>query len=181
MSNKNEITAEIREAERELQALLEERTGLNARRAEAEEADNRALSVAHSEYRERTSAGKKVSKPVAVTQHRAEVEARATTIPTDIDRARLRLAGAKLKLVRIERGEAASAGEAPLERRNAIDEEIRQLEKERREADNALSETRSAAERLQAEESALDLEVRQLEKAVTARTRVSPLHGVVMG
>lgn len=181
MADKAQIRAEIAAAERELQALLQERSGMDARRAEAYEADQAALSEAHREYMERTRAGKNASKPVAITQARTEVERRAQQLPVEIDRAQLRLAKAQLVLVTLERSEALAAEKAPRERSERIKEEVLQLQEEERQADQETTNARKRTEGKQAEKFRLQQEVSGLEKAVAARTRVSPLHGTVMG
>ena len=179
--SRDQVRQKIADAERELQTLLQERTQLNARRAEAEEADNKALSVAHQEYVSATRAGKQARKPVAFSHHIDEVETRARAIPVEIDKARLRVAQAQLDLARLERSEALSSQETPLQMRDSLDQEIAKLQEERRGWDNELSDALRKTDTLQERESALYSQISQLEKAVSARTRQPANFGVVLG
>jgi chromosome segregation ATPase len=179
--SKEQIGQAIADAERELQTLLQERTGLNARRAEAEEADNKAMSVAHGDYLERTRAGEQARKPVAFSQHIDEVETRARAIPVEIDKARLQVAQARLDLVTLERAQALDEEKAPREKLERIQEEVAQLEKERLEADQAVTSVRRRAEVKMEEGFVHRGEIRRLEEAVNSRTRVASNWGVVVG
>lgn len=171
----------IADAERELQTHLQERTQLNARRAEAEEADNKALSVAHREYVSATQAGKQARKPVAFSQHIDEVETRAQTIPVEIDKARLRVAKAQVRLVTLERAQALSSQEMPLQMRDSLDQEIAKLQEERRGWDNELSDALRKTDTLQEREGVLYSQISQLEMSVNARSRQPARVGTVMG
>jgi hypothetical protein len=102
-------------------------------------------------------------------------------MPKLIDEAELEVAKARLVLVMLERAQALAEEKAPREKLERIKEEVAQLEKERREADQDVTSVRRRAEVKQQEEFAHRSEIRRLEEAVNARTRVASNWGVVVG
>jgi chromosome segregation ATPase len=176
-SRKAEIQNRIEEGVDVVNALLEERSNLNARRDEALEQDQAELSTAHKRY----VRGELTKRPAAYTANWDAVESRAEAIPKKIDAAELEVAKARLDLVMLEGAQALAEEKAPREKLERIEEEVAQLEKERQEADQDVTSVRRRAEVKQEEEFAHRSEIRRLEEAVNARTRVASNWGVVVG
>lgn len=185
MANLETRKAEIRERIEEgleiVQDLKDERGNLNVRRAEAEELDRAELSRLHREYVAETEAGRDPSRPISFHENLAGVEERAQKMPVDIEKAELEVKRDQLQLTTLERSEALAAEKAPRERLERIRGEVAQLQEEERQADNEYTNARRATEVKQQEETRFRQEVSQLEEGLAARTRVSPLQGVVMG
>jgi chromosome segregation ATPase len=156
---------------------LEERSNLNARRAEADELDRAELSSAHEQF----VRGQLKRRPVAYSANRGIVESRAEAIPKHIDAAELEVAKARLDLVLLEGAEALAEEKAPREKLARIDDEVAQLERERLEAEQAVMSVRRRAEATMQEEFSYRSEIHRLEEAVNARTRVASNWGVVVG
>jgi uncharacterized protein YecE (DUF72 family) len=169
---KREIQSRIETGIDGVNALLEERRNLNAARGEADERDRAAY---HAEWYENPRP------PAFVTQHTDAVERRAEAMPKLIDEAELEVAKARLDLVMLEGAQALAEEQAPREKLERIEEEVAQLEKERQEADQYVTNARRATEAKQVEEFAHRGEIRRLEEAVGARTRVASNWGVVVG
>jgi chromosome segregation ATPase len=176
-SRKAEIRGRIDEGVEIVQDLKDERSNLNARRAEADEFDRAELSSAHEQY----VRGELTKRPVAYTANRDAVESRAEAMPKLIDGASLEVAKARLDLVMLEGAQALAEEKAPRDKLERIDEEVAQLVKERQEADQDVTSVRRRAEVKLEEEFAYRSEIRRLEEAVTARTRVASNWGVVGG
>ncbi len=176
-SRKAQIQGRIDAGVAVVNALLEERSNLNARRAEADEQDRAELSSAHEQY----VRGELTKRPVAYTANWDAVESRAEAMPQLIDAALLEVAKARLDLVMLERAQALDDEQAPREKLERIQEEVAQLERERQEADQDVTSFRRRAEVKQEQEFAHRSEIRQLEKGLTARTRVASNWGVVVG
>jgi hypothetical protein len=176
-SRKAQIQGRIDASVAVVDALLEERGNLNARRDEALEQDQAELSTAHEQYVQ----GELTKRPVAYSGNWDAVERRAEAMPKLIDAAQLEVAKARLDLVLLE-GAAALADESvPQERLARIDVEVAQLEKERLEADQAVTLVRRRAEATMQEEFSYRSEIHRLEEAVNSRTRVASNFGVVLG
>jgi hypothetical protein len=176
-SRKAEIRDRIEQGVEIVQDLKDERSNLNARRAEADEQDRGELSSAHEQY----VRGQLKRRPVAYTANRGIVESRAEAMPKLIDEAELEVAKARLDLVLLAGAEAMADESVPQERLARIELEVAQLERERLEADQAVTSVRRRAEVKQQEEFAHRSEIRRLEEAVNARTRVASNWGVVVG
>ncbi len=176
-SRKAEIQGRIDEGVDVVNALLEERGNLNARRDQALAQDRAALSTAHNRYLR----GELPKKPVAYTASWDTVERRAEAMPKLIDQAQLEVAKARLDLVLLEGAEAMAEEKAPREKLERIDVEVAQLERERQEADQAVTSVRRRAEVKMEEGFAHRSEIRALEEAVNSRTRVASNWGVVVG
>jgi chromosome segregation ATPase len=176
-SRKAEIQDRIDEGVEIVQDLKDERSNLNARRAEADEQDRGELSTAHEQY----VRGQLKRRPVAYTANRGIVEQRAEAIPSLIDAAQLEVAKARLDLVLLEGAEALAEEQAPREKLKRIEEEVAQLERERLEADQAVTSVRRRAEVTMQEEFTHRSEIHRLEEAVNSRTRVASNFGVVVG
>jgi chromosome segregation ATPase len=176
-SRKAQIQGRIDAGVAVVNALLEERSNLNARRAEADEQDRAELSSAHEQY----VRGELTKRPVAYTANWDAVENRAEAMPKKIDEAQLEVAKARLDLVMLEGAQAMADEEAPREKLERIDEEVAQLERERQEADQTVTSVRRRIEVKQEQEFAHRGEIHRLEEAVNARTRVASNWGVVVG
>jgi chromosome segregation ATPase len=176
-SRKAQIQGRIDAGVAVVNALLEERSNLNARRDQALEQDRAELSSAHEQY----VRGELTKRPVAFTANWDAVESRAEAMPKLIDAAELEVAKARLDLVLLEGAQAMAEEEAPREKLARIDEEVAQLEKERQEADQDVTSVRRRVEVKQEQEFAHRSEIRALEEAVNSRTRVASNWGVVMG
>jgi predicted nuclease with TOPRIM domain len=176
-SHKAEIRGRIDTGVAVVDALLEERSNLNARRDQALEQDQAELSFAHEMY----VRGELPKRPVAYTANRGIVEQRAEAMPKLIDQAELEVALARLDLVLIERAQALAEEDAPREKLKRIEEEVAQLERERQEANEDVTSVRRRAEVKLEEEFAYRSEINRLEEAVNSRTRVASNWGVVVG
>jgi uncharacterized protein YlxW (UPF0749 family) len=176
-SRKEEIRDRIDEGVEIVQDLKDERSNLNARRDQALEQDQAELSTAHEQF----VRGELPKRPVAYTANWDAVERRAEAMPTLIDAAELEVAKARLDLVLLEGAEALAEEEAPREKLERIQEEVAQLERERQEADQAVTSVRQRAEAKLEEEFVHRSEISRLEVAVKARTRVASNWGVVVG
>jgi chromosome segregation ATPase len=176
-SRKAEIQGRIEEGVAVVNALLEERSNLNARRDQALEQDQAELSSAHLQY----VRGELPKRPVAYTANWDAVEQRAVAMPKKIDEAELDVAKARLDLVLLEGAEALAEEQAPREKLKRIEEEVAQLERERQEADQAVTSVRRRAEATMEQEFSHRSEINRLEEAVSARTRVASNWEVVVG
>ncbi len=176
-SRKTEIRNRIDEGVEIVQDLKDERSNLNARRAEADEQDRGELSSAHEQY----VRGQLKQRPVAYTANRGTVESRAEAMPKRIDAAELEVAKARLDLVLLEGAQAMADESVPRERLARIDVEVAQLERERLEAEQAVMSVRRRAEATMQEEFSYRSEIHRLEEAVNSRTRVASDFGVVVG
>jgi uncharacterized protein with von Willebrand factor type A (vWA) domain len=176
-SRKAEIRGRIDEGVEIVQDLKDERSNLNARRAEADEFDRAELSSAHEQF----VRGQLKQRPVAYTANRGIVESRAEAMPKLIDAAELVVAKARLDLVLLEGAEALAEEKAPREKLARIEEEVAQLGRERLEADQAVMSVRRRAEATMEEEFTQRGEIHRLEEAVNSRTRVASNWGVVVG
>ncbi len=171
-SRKAQIQGRIEEGVAGVNALLEERRNLNAARGVADEKDRAAY---HAEWYENPRP------PAFVTQHTDAVERRAEAMPKLIDAAQLEVAKARLDLVMLEGAQALAEEQAPREKLARIEQEVAQLERERQEADQDVTNARTRAEVKQEQEFAHRGEIRRLEEAVNSRTRVASNWGVVVG
>ncbi len=176
-SRKAEIRDRIDEGVEIVQDLKDERSNLDARRAEADEQDRAELNSAHEQY----VRGQLKRRPVAYTANRGIVEQRAETIPSMIDAAELEVARARLDLVLLEGAAALAAESVPRERLARIQDEVVQLERERLEAEQDVMSVRRRAEATMQEEFSHRSEINRLEEAVNSRTRVPDNWGVVVG
>jgi chromosome segregation ATPase len=176
-SRKAQIRDRIEQGVAVVDALLEERSNLNARRDQALEQDQAELSSAHEQFLR----GELTKRPAAFTANWDAVERRAEAIPKKIDEAELEVAKARLDLVLLEGAEAMAEEKAPREKLERINNEAAQLERERLEADKAVTSVRRRAEAKLEEEFAHRSEIRHLENAVNSRTRVASNWGVVVG
>ncbi len=176
-SRKAQIQDRIDEGVAVVNALLEERSNLNARRDQALEQDQAELSSAHGQF----VRGELPKRPVAYTANWDAVERRAEAMPKLIDAAELVVAKARLDLVLLEGAQAMADEDAPREKLKRIQEEVKQLEKERQEADQAVTSVRRRAEVTMQEEFSYRSEIHRLEEAVNSRTRVASNWGVVLG
>jgi chromosome segregation ATPase len=176
-SRKAQIQGRIEEGVAVVNALLEERSNLNARRDQALEQDQAELSTAHEQY----VRGELTKRPAAYTANWDAVESRAVALPKLIDQAELVVAKARLDLVLLEGAEAMAEEKAPREKLERIEEEVAQLEKERQEANEDVTSVRRRAEVKQEQAFAHRSQIRALEEAVNSRTRVASNWGVVMG
>ncbi len=176
-SRKAEIRNRIEQGVEIVQDLKDERSNLNARRAEADELDRAELSSAHEQY----VRGQLKRRPVAYTANRGIVEQRAEALPKLIDQAELEVAKARLDLVLLEGTEAMAEEQAPREKLKRIDVEVAQLERERLEAEQAVMSVRRRAEATMEQEMQQRGEIHRLEEAVNSRTRVASNWGVVVG
>jgi chromosome segregation ATPase len=158
-------------------ALLDERSNLNARRDQALEQDRGELNSAH----ERFVRGELPKRPVAYSGNWDAVEQRAEAMPKLIDAAQLEVAKARLDLVLLEGAAALAEEQAPREKLARIDIEVAQLEKERLEAEQAVTSVRRRAEATMEQEFSYRSEIHRLEEALTSRTRVASNWGVVAG
>jgi chromosome segregation ATPase len=174
---KREIQGRIDAGVAVVNALLEERSNLDSARREADERDRAELSSAHEQY----VRGELTKRPVAYTANWDAVESRAEAMPKLIDAAQLEVAKARLDLVMLEGAQAMAEEEAPREKLARIDEEVAQLEKERLEADQAVTSVRRRAEVKMEQEFAHRGEIHRLEEALNSRTRVASNWGVVVG
>ncbi len=174
---KAEIRGRIDEGVEIVQDLKDERSNLNARRAEADEQDLAELSSAHEQY----VRGQLKQRPVAYSANRGTVEQRAEVIPVEIDAAELEVAKARLDLVLLEGAQALAEESAPRERLKRIDVEVAQLERERLEAEQAVMSVRRRAEATMEQEFSYRSEIHRLEEAVNSRTRVASNGGGVEG
>jgi multidrug resistance efflux pump len=174
---KAEIRNRIEKGVDGVNALLEERSNLNARRAEADELDRAELSSVHEQF----VRGQLKRRPVAYSANRGIVESRAEAIPKHIDAAELEVAKARLDLVLLEGAEALAEEKAPREKLARIDDEVAQLERERLEAEQAVMSVRRRAEATMEQEFSHRSEINRLEEAVNSRTRVASNWGVVVG
>jgi predicted nuclease with TOPRIM domain len=176
-SRKAEIRDRIDEGVDVVNALLEERSNLNARRDEALEQDQAELSYAHEMYLR----GELPKSPVAYSGNWDAVERRAEAMPPLIDAAQLEVAKARLDLVLLKGAEALAEEKAPREKLERIQAEVAQLERERQEANEDVTSVRRRAEATMQEEFAHRGEIHRLEEAVNSRTRVASNFGVAMG
>jgi uncharacterized protein with von Willebrand factor type A (vWA) domain len=176
-SRKAEIRDRIDAGVAVVDALLEERGNLNARRAEADEQDRGELSSAHEQY----VRGQLKQRPVTYTANRGIVESRAEAMPKLIDAAELEVAKARLDLVLLEGAQALAEEQAPREKLARIDEEVAQLEKERMEAEQDVTSVRRRAEATMEQEFVQRGEIHRLEEAVNTQTRVASDWGVAVG
>jgi predicted nuclease with TOPRIM domain len=176
-SRKEEIRDRIDTGVDVVDALLEERSNLNARRDEALEQDQAELSTAH----ERFVRGELPKRPVAYSGNWDAVERRAQAMPKLIDAAELEVAKARLDLVLLEGAQAMAEEKAPREKLKRIDVEVAQLEKERLEAEQDVTSVRRRAEATMEQEMQQRGEINRLEEALTSRTRVASNWGVVVG
>ncbi len=174
---KAEIRDRIEEGVAVVDALLEERSNLNARRDQALEQDQAELSSAHGQYLR----GELPKRPVAFTANWDAVERRAEAMPKLIDAAQLEVAKARLDLVLLEGAQAMAEESAPRERLKRIDVEVAQLERERLEAEQDVTSVRRRAEATMEQEFSYRSEINRLEEAVNSRTRVASNWGVVVG
>jgi chromosome segregation ATPase len=181
-SRKAQIQGRIEEGVDVVNALLEERSNLDSARREADEQDLASYHAAHREwYEERSDHAGENSRPAFATPYRDRVERRAQALPKLIDEAELVVAKARLDLVMLEGAEALAEEQAPREKLKRIEEEIAQLERERQEADQAVTSVRRRAEATMEQEFSHRSEINRLEEAVSARTRVASNWGVVVG
>jgi chromosome segregation ATPase len=176
-SRKAQIWDRIDEGVEIVQDLKDERSNLNARRDQALEQDRGELSTAHEQF----VRGELTKRPVAYTANWDAVETRAEAIPKLIDAAELEVAKARLDLVLLEGAQALAEEQAPREKLKRIDVEVAQLERERLEADQAVTSVRRRAEATMEQEMQQRGEIHRLEQAVGARTRVASNWGVVVG
>ncbi len=176
-SRKAEIWDRIEQGVDVVNALLEERGNLNARRDQALEQDQAELSYAHEMY----VRGELPKSPIAYSGNWDAVESRAEAMPKLIDQAELEVALARLDLVLLEGAAALAAEKAPREKLARIDVEVAQLERERLEAEQAVMSVRRRAEATMEQEMQQRGEINRLEEALTSRTRVASNWGVVVG
>jgi chromosome segregation ATPase len=176
-SRKAEIRDRIDTGVAVVDALLDERSTLNARRDQALEQDQAELSTAHEQHLR----GELPKSPIAYSGNWDAVQSRAETIPKLLDAAQLEVAKARLDLVLLEGAEAMAEEKAPREKLARIQEEVAQLEKERQEADQAVTSVRRRAEATMEQEFSYRSEIHRLEEAVNSRTRVASNWGVVVG
>jgi chromosome segregation ATPase len=176
-SRKAEIRDRIDEGVAVVNALLEERSNLNARRDQALDQDRGELSSAHEQHLR----GELPKSPIAYSGNWDAVQSRAETIPKRIDQAQLEVAKARLDLVLLEGAAALAEEKAPQERLARIDIEVAQLSRERLEAEQAVMSVRRRAEATMEQEFSYRSEIHRLEEAVNTRTRVASNFGVVAG
>jgi chromosome segregation ATPase len=176
-SRKAEIRDRIDTGVDGVNALLEERSNLNARRDQALEQDQAELSSAHEQF----VRGELPKRPVAYTANWDAVERRAAAMPKLVDAAQLEVAKARLDLVLLEGAQALAEEKAPREKLARIDDEVAQLERERLEAEEAVTSVRRRAEATMEQEFSYRSEIHRLEEAVNSRTRVASNFGVVLG
>jgi hypothetical protein len=176
-SRKDQIQGRINEGVEIVEDLKDERSNLNTRRDQALEQDRAELSSAHEQFLR----GELKRRPVAYSANIGIVEDRAETIPKLIDAAELEVAKARLDLVLLAGAEALADESVPQERLARIDVEVAQLERERLEAEQAVTLVRRKAEATMEEEFSYRSEIHRLEEAVNSRTRVASNFGVVLG